>query len=202
MKACCSNRKGAKDKDDTDGMLVMTTPSGMGMAGTPEVGSTLRDPQKLEAKDSAPLNLLARVRGSLDPRAVEARELDAEQRETQGYAKEALTVASLAEAAENASRPELSSRKPYPSEVENFACVRPWQARAVVMEGTTALDSGKMGNARAEQLPPGRHVRVPLVVGKDTVEPTVSLLTIEGRVGNESVEPAPLSSAEFSRLHL
>eukprot|EP00965_Chrysotila_dentata_P143948 4754886-Pleurochrysis_carterae.AAC.1 len=60
-----------KDKDGMEWVSTVPKPSGMDMVGTPEVPPS-RDACLLEVRDDAYSGLLARVRGSHDPRAIRA----------------------------------------------------------------------------------------------------------------------------------
>eukprot|EP00965_Chrysotila_dentata_P100674 3326621-Pleurochrysis_carterae.AAC.2 len=60
-----------KDKDDTERVSAVSKPSGMDMVGIPDV-PPFCDARPLEVKDDAHPGLLARVRGSPDPREMRA----------------------------------------------------------------------------------------------------------------------------------
>eukprot|EP00965_Chrysotila_dentata_P064581 2141361-Pleurochrysis_carterae.AAC.5 len=59
MRASRSNQVGGGNQDDSDGMLAVSKPSGVGKAGTPD-GSPSRDAQQFAMKDSVPSCFLAK----------------------------------------------------------------------------------------------------------------------------------------------
>eukprot|EP00965_Chrysotila_dentata_P247821 6207981-Pleurochrysis_carterae.AAC.2 len=63
-----------KDKENKEGVSAVPKPSGMDMVAMPDVVSSC-DTRPLEVKDNAHTGLLARVRGSPDPRATRASQL-------------------------------------------------------------------------------------------------------------------------------
>eukprot|EP00965_Chrysotila_dentata_P133182 4404158-Pleurochrysis_carterae.AAC.1 len=74
-----------------EGLLAVAKPSGMDMAGTPEVLPS-RDPRLLEMKDEAYSGHLARVCGSSDPRAMRASRSNRVGGEDKGHLKSVPTV--------------------------------------------------------------------------------------------------------------
>eukprot|EP00965_Chrysotila_dentata_P149186 4927061-Pleurochrysis_carterae.AAC.2 len=71
MRASRSSRVGGGSKGHSESVPAVHGSSGLGMADALDVSST-RDARPLEVKDDVHSGLLARVRGSRDPRAMRA----------------------------------------------------------------------------------------------------------------------------------
>eukprot|EP00965_Chrysotila_dentata_P149185 4927061-Pleurochrysis_carterae.AAC.1 len=168
------------------------------MAGALDVSST-RDARPVEVKDDAHSGLLARVRGSRDPRAMRASQSSpvggdrnrAESRSTvHGSFDLGMAGALDMSSYDDAQQPEI----PVPETKDAGRMGAEEEAEVAGSETTPDLD--EMKEACAELPWPEVYIRVALAVEEDgTAVLIISPSAIEGRAESESVESTPHSLA-------
>eukprot|EP00965_Chrysotila_dentata_P060365 2000631-Pleurochrysis_carterae.AAC.1 len=188
------SRVGGGDKGHSESVLtVHGSDSGLGMAGALDVSSS-RDARPVEVKDVTHSGLLARVRGSPDPRAMRASQSSRIGGGDKGHSENVLSVRgssglSIAGAFDVSSL--RDAQQPETPDPE------PKDAGQTGMEVEAKVIGSKMKEACVDPSPPRLYVRVSLAVEEEsTALLIISPPAEESRAEKEIVESTPHSPAE------